>query len=388
MLAMAPPLRFVPLVASLAIILGSAPAAAQPTATNQPGFSIERLLTPPGSGVFFAVAGSEVLGRGELSLGFTGSLMSRPLVLANILTGEEVSTPVRIRLGYELVAAWGLTRSLQFGIALPVVAAQDGDRLQSIDLDETSLAAVALGDLRLHGKARLVGDHGGGGSVAVAMALTIPSGDDEHFAGEAGALIEWRLIGAWRWPGRARLAANLGPRLRTQEVVLLSPARPHGNELVAAAAGELTVPGLAHDQLSALLEYAVAIGDSATSVRGPSPGELRAGLRWRFATGVTITVGAGLGTTPDEIGSPAWRAIVAVRYDSAPHSDLDRDGFDDSEDLCRLRGEDFDGFADFDGCPEPDNDGDGIADADDECPNAGEDFDRYRDLDGCPEDGP
>ena len=191
------PCRLAPTVAGLLILLWAGRAPGQTTANNQTGFSAERLLTPPGSGVFFAVEDGEVLDRAELSLGLTGSLMSRPLVFAHIMTGEEVSTPVRLRLGYELVAAIGLTSRYQFGAALPLVAAQDGDRLQGIDLDETRLATFAVGDLRLHGKARLVGDPAAGGaSVAVAMSLTLPSGDEDHFAGEAGALVEWRLIGA------------------------------------------------------------------------------------------------------------------------------------------------------------------------------------------------
>jgi hypothetical protein len=312
--------------------------------------------------------------------------MSRPIVLRNLIDGQEASEPVALRLGYELSAALGLGSRYQVGLALPLVV-QDGDRLQGIDLDERPLDPVAFGDLRLHGKLRLVGRPGAPGkALGAALILSLPTGDGGDFAGERGWLIEWRLIGSYagrRW----RAAINLGPRLRTDEVVLLSPARPHGNELQAAVAGEWIVPGLPRDAASLLAEYAVVRGDSPMGggSRGPSPSEARLGARWRTAAGWSLLAGVGFGTAPDEVGSPAWRVVVGARFDSAPGGDLDRDGIGDGADRCRLLAEDADGWLDGDGCPDPDDDGDGHLDGDDECPRAAEDYDRYHDNDGCPD---
>jgi hypothetical protein len=98
-------------------------------------------------------------------------------------------------------------------------------------------------------------------------------------------------------------------------------------------------------------------------------------------------VAGGAGTTPEDVGSPAWRFIAGVRFDTHPTTDLDRDGVIDSQDRCRLEPEDHDGFQDSDGCPDPDNDGDGYPDHADDCPDEPEDFDGYRDVDGCPDPG-
>jgi hypothetical protein len=367
----------------LCALLVSAPAAAQSTA-----FSVERFTPPPGAGGFLVAEDADVLPRWAWSVSVWGSLMRRPIVLRDIIVGDRETTPVDLRLGYDLSAAVGLGSRYQLGLSLPVVAAQSGDRLRGIDLDETGLEPIAFGDLRLAAKARLAGRPGAAGfGLGASLAVTVPTGDDDHFAGEAGAVVEWRLIGSYRHR-RYRVAAQLGPRFRTERVVLLSPARPHDNELVGAVAGELIVPGLALDRLSLVAEYAAVRGDAASaegSTRGPSPREARAGARLRTAAGWVLTGAIGFGTSPAEVGSPAWRVVLGARFTTAPVSDLDRDGVEDQRDRCRSAPEDRDGYLDLDGCPDPDNDGDGVPDGADDCPDHPEDVDGVTDLDGCPE---
>ena len=198
-------------------------------------------------------------------------------------------------------------------------------------------------------------------------------------------MIAWTLIGSYR-NRRVSAGANLGLRLRTEEVTLLSPSRPHGNELAGGAGIELFVPWV--PPLSAVAEYVFVVGDSisgSSEVRGPSPREARLGLRWRTAAGWVVSAGGGGGTSPDEIGSPAWRAFATVTYTTSPDGDADGDGIADARDRCRGEPEDRDGYADDDGCPDPDNDADGIPDDRDQCPLRAEDLDGDDDEDGCPE---
>jgi hypothetical protein len=373
----------------LVAAVGAKPAAAQTMTDNSTAFSVERLTPPPGAGGFFAAEDADVLPRWTWTAALSGSLMARPIVLRNLIDGTEASEPVRTRLGSELGAAVGLGARYQVGLALPLVV-QSGDRLRGIDLDEQALDPFAFGDLRVHLKGRLAGAPGAPGvGLGVAATVVLPTGNAGDFAGEKGWMLEWRLIGSYRAPSRRwRVALDLGPRFRTREVVLLAPSQPHGNELQAALAAEVVVPGLPVDAASLLAEYVAVRGDSASgsgSTRGPSPGELRFGGRWRTCPGWSVLAGVGLGTTPDEVGSPAWRAILAVRFETAPTGDLDRDGLPDRSDWCRTVAEDRDGWEDGDGCPDPDDDGDGIPDGEDECPRRPEDFDRDRDLDGCPD---
>ena len=364
------------------------PALGQTQTDNEAAFSVERFTPAPGPSWFVGVEDGDVMPHRAYSLGLAGSLMSRPIALRDLTDGERVREPVRARLGLDILAAVGLGSRYQVGAALPMVGYQSGDRLMGIGLDETALDSFAAGDLRLYGKARLVGrPTAPGRAIAMAFALTLPTGNQKHFAGEKGAIIAWTLVGSYRH-GYFSAAANLGIRIRTSEVILLSPARPHGNELAAAIAGSLVIPGLPRRALSASLEYVQVYGDSraGSSVRGPSPGEARGGLRWAFTNGWSLAFGAGWGTTPDEVGSPAWRLVAALRLDSLATTDLDGDGIVDGKDRCRTQAEDRDGFSDSDGCPEPDNDNDGYPDDADDCPDAAEDFDGHRDVDGCPDD--
>jgi hypothetical protein len=354
-------------------------AAAQIPGQNETSFSPERFTPPVGPGSFFWVQDAQVLGHLAWSAGVTANLMSRPLILRDVNTDETVSEPIRTRLGADLLAGIGLGSRFQLGLAVPVVAAQSGDRLAGIGLDESELATTALGDLRLSATARVEGRRSGlGAGLGLGVTLTLPTGDDEQFSGEKGTVVEWRVIGSYGWRS-ARLAANVGPRLRTEEVVLLSPAQPHGNELMGGLAGEIAIPGTGN-RLLALAEWTFVRGDE-----GPSPDELRLGGRFRLASGWSIVAGAGTGTSSGEIGAPRWRILAGVRLDSETTTDLDGDGIADSVDRCPHEKEDRDGFEDSDGCPDLDNDGDGIPDVVDKCPQHSEDFDGFDDSDGCPE---
>jgi hypothetical protein len=374
-----------------ALVVLAAPAAAQVTAHAKPAFSVERLTPAPGAITFLGVEEADVLPDGRWAIALTTWRADRPIVLRDLDSGDVAIAPVRARWGQELAIARGLGARYQLGLAVPI-ALQWGARLQGIGLSDQELQHLVLGDIRVHARARLVGGAGDAGlAVALAAALAIPTGDDGDFAGEetwsgsAGLRVGWR--------GRAlELTGGLGLRLRGEEVVLLSPARPHGHELLLSAGVALPLGGLgaalgAPDRAWAFAELEHAIGDdSGKGASGPSPGEWRLGLRAQVQHCWSAALAAGGGYTPDEIGSPRWRVVAQAAFHQAPVHDVDADGVVDRSDACWREREDRDGFQDWDGCPEPDNDGDGVLDPDDECPLQLEDLDGYRDGDGCPDD--
>lgn len=293
-------------LALAALVVLSRRADAQETDFDQPAISVERLWVEPGAGRFVAAADASVLPVGDMHLGFLASLMSRPLVLKDLRSGEDASVPVALRLGYELHVARGVTRKLQLGVALPMIAAQDGDRLQEIGLSEEYLDSVAIGDVRLHAKLALQDDARKPYRYGASIYLALPTGDDHNFAGERGAVIGWTLLGSYRFRN-LHLAANLGVRLRTAEVILLSPARPHGNELLVTLAARYDLPrSLVALPVAMLAEVTKVEGDDG----GASPGEWRAGLALETHTRFELRAVAGRGFTPDEVGSPRWRVAV------------------------------------------------------------------------------
>lgn len=374
-----------------AALAGSATAAAAQIApASKPAFSVERFTPAPGSALWIGVEDADVPAAGRWVVTASTWVASRPIVLRALSTGAEATAPVRLRWGQELAIAGGLGSRYLVGLAVPT-ALQWGDRLTGIGLSETPLQRAVVGDLRLHGRARVVGAPGADGlAAAVAVALTLPSGDDGDFAGEAGPVLAWGLRAGYRTPDVA-LTGGAGLRLRTEEVVLLSPARPHGNELTASLGAAVRLGPLGRqlgggDRAWAMVEVEAVLGDDAgKGARGPSPAEARLGVRADLAHCWSVAVAGGGGFTPDEIGSPGYRLIAQLTFHQDPIHDRDGDGVRDGQDACWTQPEDRDGHDDWDGCPDPDDDGDGIDDAFDRCPLQPEDRDGYRDGDGCPD---
>lgn len=374
---------------TLATLLGDARAQEVVVGTD-PAFNVDPMVAAPGAGAFLQVEDAAVLPDRAQAFGVVANAISRPLVvyalddLEHVAAGEMLTEPVAFRAGIDVLGAIGLGDRYQVGLAVPLVLYQAGDRLRGLDFPDNArnqpLAASALGDLRLSGKVRLVAPPYGHGLAAAAdVIVTLPTGDDQHFAGEAGVVGEARLIASFRAP-RWAAAVNVGPRIRTEEVQFLDPSFTLGNEISLGAAAEVTVPRT-RERLTALAEVVSAFRD-----RAEDPTEVRAGVRWRLNRALTVAAAAGFGVgDAGAVGAPAWRAVLDMRYQPRSDLDTDHDGWVDGDDPCPRQAEDLDGHEDRDGCVDPDNDGDGMADEADACPDGAEDVDGFRDTDGCPD---
>ena len=302
---------------ALAVLVATAsPVRAQ---ENSTAFSVDRFTSSPSRDAILGTEEPHVLSHLEIAAGVVGSVLHRPITLEDVGGAGEVSAPVKTRFGADLLAAIGLGSRYQLGLALPLILGQSGDRLTGLGFDETELQSTAIGDLRLHAKVRLGGARRRGLATAVAMTLSFPTGDEDHFAGEAGSTFGVALVGGWRdrwW----RLAGNVGARFRNKEVVLFDPARPHTSELLMSLAVAVTIPRVPAERLDATVELAKVFGDCKSKlgdecvVRGYSPGEARLGARVRLSGHWALVAGVGVGFTPDEVGSPEWRLITGVRW--------------------------------------------------------------------------
>lgn len=370
--------------AILVLLLLSSPVFAQETTVpTRPAFSVDRLTPAPGAGTLWQVEDGDVGEHLRPTFAFVTSLSTQPLIVRHTLDGSTLSEPVALRVGGDLLAAIGLLDRYQIGLAVPVVIFQDGDRLQGLDLPgddaDQPLASTTIGDVRLHAKVRVVEPkHGLGFAAAGVIVATLPTGDDEHFAGEAGPVFEGRLVGSYRHRLGA-VALNVGARIRTEEVEFLVPELRLGNELVFGGGLEVGIP---KTRARALVEV-VGVTDIDA---GPSPGEARAGGRYRIGRAWVVGAGFGLGIGDDRaIGAPGVRFLLEVRHEPSPRVDSDHDGVPDVDDLCPREVEDVDHHQDSDGCIDEDDDGDNIPDTTDQCSDEKEDFDRYADSDGCPD---
>jgi hypothetical protein len=194
------------------------------------------------------------------------------------------------------------------------VSLQDGDRLASLG-DSRALSSVGLGDLRLAARVRVAGD--ARRMVAARMALTLPTGRDNEFLGEARYTLAWQLVGRFTFDGGILLAATAGVRVRGSEVAIAD--RVAGDEATGAVGVVVPIPPFLGRlwckpaQLGATAELAGALGDSVGGVRGPSPLEARVGFVGHPRPAWAIGVRAGFGLD-DQLGAPAFRALAEVAY--------------------------------------------------------------------------
>ena len=386
------------LFAWLAVLAGFLPAHAQ---------DIQNFRAAPGTQNYLSVDGARVPRHGEVIPSVLLHYGNQPLVVREEGGGVRESIVEHLATA-DLMLSLGLYERFDLAMAAPVHYVT-GDRVKDADQD-----GVALGDVRLLPKVRLLGSRKGTGfGAAIALPVSFPSGTPDAYVGSESISANPKLILEARITG-VTLAANGGVRLRSGAKI---GNLDLGHEATYAAA--LGVP-LGTDSLVAMGEVFGAApieevsGDAATT-----PLEAAAGLRWFLESGPVFTVGMGTGIIGD-YGTPAARFMAGFawhdrRYDEdhdgildeidqcplepedrdnfqdadgCPDTDNDQDGVPDDTDVCVNDPEDRDGWEDSDGCVEPDNDLDGLLDEEDRCPNDPENFNNWEDGDGCPDEIP
>jgi Putative MetA-pathway of phenol degradation len=284
---------------ALLLILGGV-ARAQEAST---GIAADRFV--PGVGPL-ALAGAEAAETtpvGTLSCALALSGVGGPLRLKNALTGAAVSTPVRWQVSAIAALETGLWRRIAAAVIVPIVLAQDGDRLRGTG-DDRPLGAPTGGDLAVRVKAAFVGDPARPGlHLAAALQVTVPLGGDSDFAATSGVTVEPRVVLDLRY-GRLVLALDAGARFATDRKLFTSQ---FGDELVWIVGASYGVIERERVGLTAIGEAAGAVGPSDEA----RPVELRAAGRLRLGP-IAIDLGGGAGVD-GAVGAPAWRAFAVVR---------------------------------------------------------------------------
>jgi OOP family OmpA-OmpF porin len=345
---------------------------------------VQNYRPAPGPGNYLDVAGSDVTPHLQIGFGLDANYQHEPLLFKDSETGEK-SEAVSYQVTLDFLWALGIFDILQIGVALPVVVAQDGDGLAIIQEGET-LSTTAIRDLRIQLKGRILGGGKGGikskgFGLAIALGMSVPTGDDENFAGDANVTADAPvIIFDWR-NDLVRVALNVG--LRWRETSAVGVDFRLGHQLLYGLG--LAVTPL-KQRLLVIGEFEGMFGFEKlddTLDRVPMEARLGFGVAVDKKKDLSIVVGGGMGfgNAPTV---PVFRVIASIRY--APQNrDQDGDGILDKDDKCMTEKEDKDGFEDDDGCPDGDNDGDGVADDADQCPDSMEDQDGVEDDDGCPD---
>ena len=322
-----------------------------------------------------------VSGAWAISLGFDRATNVLTVGSPDIeMTDVPVSTRVALRAGF----AYAFLDAFEAGLRVPFYQ-QAGSDPQFSGLAPAD--GGALGDVAVHGKARLLDT--GALAMAAAVDVTLPTATEDQFAGVDGPSGHVRALLGWRG-GRLGATTNLG--FVARQPGDLGDIR-QGNALTYGA-------GTSYRALERLWVVGEAFGSIGMGSAGDGVQQLEGvlGVRYEIGDAVGVSLGGGRGILTG-IGSPDVRAFVLV--DVAPRAraagplivrepapprdtgDDDGDGVVNADDECRADAEDADGFQDGDGCPDLDNDGDGLPDDADTCPLEPEDVDGLDDVDGC-----
>jgi outer membrane protein OmpA-like peptidoglycan-associated protein len=373
-----------------------------------PSIDVEQVwLDPAGRGSTFVGTG-QTLGALDFRLGVAAFYTHQNLTSSSgrILTD---------RLGFQLFGALGVTRWLELGANVPVLALQDGPAKYGV-------ASAGLGNPFLHAKVAVLDDtHVVMLGVALAVGVPIGSGPALGNGGleVAPKLQLGKIYDDWQWGSELGLLYR--PRV-SLESVTGADADVVGSQVWLAGTVTTVNAGGPRGEASVRVH---------ASLQGGSPG-VEAQLGVRVPTGnVEFFASAGPGlfgapTTPtlrvylgfalanSPLTQPPCAEGRAYALASCPELDRDGDGVKNGVDGAPLDAEDRDGFRDDDGVPELDNDADGVPDPDDRCPDqpgaqanhgcadvdtdgdgvvdrldacpaAAEDLDGFEDGDGCAE---
>lgn len=217
--------------------------------------------------------------------------------------------PVEHRQSLRLGGAVAVGRSVVLDARL-ALSTQSGDRLAALG-DARELDSLVASDLGLGARFRVAGT--ARRAAFVRADLTLPTGDDHDFAGEASWTLAWRLIGRVTVPADIVIAASLGIRLRGDEVIVGD--KLVGDELTYALGAVIPVPALprvwCEQQAFITAELVGIAGNDVGSGTGPSPIEARVGVISRPRTWFAIAARVGRGLA-DDIGSPSLRATLEL----------------------------------------------------------------------------
>ncbi|HEY1550881.1 MAG TPA: hypothetical protein VGG28_23790 [Kofleriaceae bacterium] len=297
-------------LAAAIVIVAARPVLADTPVVRPEAIEVDRDMTPPGQAELAFDDGAPI---GAWALGLTLGFLSRPIQFHTL---ESTAYPVGHRETATLGGALALGDRVIVDAKLPFDH-QIGTRLQGFG-DNKGLQKFALGDLNVGVRVRIADVDPVG--VFVRGDLTIPTGDDYDFAGDAGWSATWLGIARLALPHTIVIAGTAGFHLRSKEIQVENTLV--GDELVWGIGGTVGIPPLCSwwckpEQLRASLEFDGVVGDRVTASHGPSPAEAKLGLIGRVRPSYAIAVRVGTRLN-DQVGAPDLRVTVDLVFQSDP----------------------------------------------------------------------
>ncbi len=259
------------------------------------GIDSQILWRTPGTSQFVTVESSDVLGSLHSSFGTSAGYYRNAVGLS--VNGKDYWS-VESVFGMDFSWAVGFMNVFQVGLVMPVIIHQTGDGSSpiysdDIEADTRSLGGSAVGDMRLHLKARMLGNNeknadNRGPGIALDVAFALPTGDEHNFSGSSSVIFAPSIIFDFhKLPFSAGL--NIGARLRSGKKAQLADSAV-GNQFSAAAG--FTIHLLkdnlllsAETNLLAEMDDFRRMGAELRAAVGSRPGRSKAVTLWLSGSG-------------------------------------------------------------------------------------------------------
>ena len=338
---------------------------AEPTALAQAqvqGFAIDRYVPSERGSDWFVNDSLDLRGSPLAAGGLSFGWAYRPLVLYDpaAIQGNPRANAITDQVVMHAGGAIFLHDRFRVGVNLPVVLYQGGEDIASLSTTIRSPNKPAVGDLRISGDVRVLGEYGAKFGATLGAQVYVPTGTRSLFTSDGTVRFTPRLHVAGDYAGFV-YAAKLGFAYRPLDATF--EGRPLGSEAMLALAFGLKV----NDRFVLGPELAgstvVTGGDRAFRTRNTPlelllGGHVKLGEHWKAGS----AIGPGL-TRGD--GSPSMRVLFSFEVVPDVCADPDGDGICSDADACPS----VDGLPQNHGCP-ADRDYDGFNDPDDACPDA------------------
>jgi OmpA-OmpF porin, OOP family len=348
----------------------------RPARAQEHGFALDHFNPSERGSEWFAADTLDMRGHLRPALGLVGSWSYRPLVARDENDKAERSI-VRNQFTLHLGGSLIISDRWRVGLNVPLQAYADGKAVTVGDISYAPPSSTtSLGDIRLAGDVRLIGQYGDPLTLAAGLALWLPSGSRDSYAGDGVVRFQPQVLLAGDFKDYV-YAARLGLSIRPRNDPFADAFV--GTSVVLALAGGFRVANKRLVFGPELITQTV-ISKGGVLATNNAPLELMLGAHYTLPMGVRVAAGIGMGLSTS-YRAPQHRGLISAEWTPgaekepvveppppppAAPADRDHDGVLDGVDECP----DQPGEARYKGCPPPsDRDRDNIVDEQDACPD-------------------
>lgn len=367
-----------------ATALSSSPVLAQSAIADLggEGFALNRFDPADRGTDWFALDSVNETGHLRPAFGLVLDYARKPLVLVDSLEHEVtgvVDNQLYAHLGGSLIA-WD---RLRVGLNIPLVLVNSGGGGNVAGTDYQLSEGANIGDLRVSGDYRVLGNLGDYARLSAGLRVYIPTGSMAAYTGDGAFRLTPQVSFAGDYD-RLSYAARLGLGLRFRDEDFAGET--FNTELqFGAAVGYRLLDNRALLIGPELLAGPAVGGDGDGAFGNTNPVEVLLGAHYSVDEEWRVGVGAGPGLASG-FGSPSYRIVARVEWSAAPPKDTDSDGIYDARDACPTVPGSSSSDPRYHGCPIQDADSDGIFDSEDACPTVPGIRSEDPTKNGCPSD--